>query len=161
MSPRRAAGATPAVRACEAAGVEVTLHPYRHDPRTSAFGEEVVAALGVAPDRVFKTLVVEVDGAHVVAVLPVPGRLDLKALAAAAGGKRARMADPADAERLTGYVVGGIAPLGQRRALPTVLDTSALAHDRILVSAGRRGLQMELAPQDLVALTGATVAALT
>lgn len=161
MSARRAAGATPAVRACQAAGVPVTLHTYHHDPRTTAFGDEVVAALGVDAARVFKTLVAEVDGAAVVAVLPVPERLDLKALAAAVGGKRARLADTAAAERLTGYVVGGIAPLGQRRALPTVVHSSALGHDRVLVSAGRRGLQMELAPQDLVTLTGATVAPLT
>lgn len=146
------------MRAAAGAGVPVTLHEYRHDPRTTAFGEEVVAALGIDARRVLKTLVAEVDGRHVVAVLPVPDRLDLKALAAAAGGKRARLADPADAERLTGYVVGGISPIGQRRALPTVVDASAVAHERVLVSAGRRGLQMELAPADLVALTAGVLA---
>lgn len=157
---RRAAasGATPAVRAARAAGVAVTLHEYDHDPRTTAYGEEVVARLGADPATVFKTLLAEADTGFVVAVLPVPARLDLKALAAAAGGRRARMADPHDAERVTGYVLGGMSPVGQRRRLPTVLDESAAGHATILVSAGRRGLQMGLAPADLAGLTGAVYA---
>jgi len=149
---------TPALRAARAAGVEVTVHAYRHREGVTAFGEEVVAALGIAPERIFKTLLAVVDDRHAVAVLPVPARLDPKALAAALGGKRAALADLADAERITGYVRGGMSPVGQRRRLPTVLDASASAHARILVSAGRRGLQMEIAPADLVALTGARTA---
>jgi Cys-tRNA(Pro)/Cys-tRNA(Cys) deacylase len=112
----------------------------------------------VPPERVFKTLVAEVDGALTVAVVPVSASLDLKALAAAAGGKRAAMADPAAAERTTGYVRGGISPLGQRKALPTVVDASARDFDTVFVSAGKRGLEVELAPADLVALTRAAVA---
>jgi Cys-tRNA(Pro)/Cys-tRNA(Cys) deacylase len=126
--------------------------------RTGSFGEEAADALGVDVARVFKTLVAQVDSALWVAVLPVPAQLDLKALAAAAGGKRATLADPADAERATGYVVGGISPLGQRKRLPTVVDAAALDHPTVFVSGGRRGLDVELAPADLVALTGAVVA---
>ncbi|MFV2121905.1 Cys-tRNA(Pro) deacylase, partial [Streptomyces sp. Act-28] len=121
-------------------------------------GAEAAEALGVSPDRVFKTLVADVDGALTVAVVPVAGRLDLKALAAAVGGKRAVMADPAAAERTTGYVRGGISPLGQRKRLPTVLDASASRHETICVSAGRRGLEVELAPAHLAELTGAVLA---
>ncbi len=138
-----------------------TLHPY--DPGHAddqGHGEAAVAALGADPRQVFKTLVTRVDGALTVAVVPVSGSLDLKALAAAAGGRKAAMADPADAERTTGYVVGGISPLGQRKALPTVVDESALAFGTVLVSAGRRGLQVELAPADLVRLTRAHTAAI-
>ncbi|MGY1672251.1 Cys-tRNA(Pro) deacylase [Geodermatophilus sp. SYSU D00710] len=151
--------ATPAVRALEKARVTHTLHPY--DPGHASdqgHGEAAVAALGADPRRVFKTLVTRVDGTLTVAVVPVSGTLDLKALAAAAGGRRAAMADPADAERTTGYVVGGISPLGQRRALPTVVDESALGFPTVLVSAGRRGLQVELPPADLVRLTRARTA---
>ncbi|MGY1667626.1 Cys-tRNA(Pro) deacylase [Geodermatophilus sp. SYSU D00696] len=151
--------ATPAVRALEKARVVHTLHPY--DPGHASdqgHGEAAVAALGADPRRVFKTLVTRVDGTLTVAVVPVSGTLDLKALAAAAGGRRAAMADPADAERTTGYVVGGISPLGQRRALPTVVDESALGFPTVLVSAGRRGLQVELSPADLVRLTRARTA---
>ena len=129
------------------------MHEYEHDPRASSYGLEAVEKLGLDPARVFKTLVADVDGTLTVAVLPVEAQLDLRAL-----GKRARMADASAAERATGYVTGGISPLGQRRALPTVVDESALGHETIHVSAGRRGLELELAPADLVALTGARVA---
>jgi Cys-tRNA(Pro)/Cys-tRNA(Cys) deacylase len=158
--PRRSAG-TPAVLALDRAGAPYTLHPYEHDPRATSFGLEAAEVLGVDPARVFKTLLVEADGALVVAVLPVSHWLDLKALARAMGARRAAMADPADAQRATGYVVGGISPLGQKRALPTVVDESALAHSTVLVSAGKRGLDVELAPGDLIALTSATTARLT
>lgn len=144
--------------ALESAGVPFTVHAYQHDPAAASYGGEAAAALGVDPSRVFKTLVAEVDGALTVGVVPVAGQLDLKALAAAMGGKRAAMADPAAAERSSGYVRGGISPLGQRKALPTVLDTGALAHPTIYVSAGRRGLEVELAPADLLRLTGAVSA---
>ncbi|WP_225074464.1 MULTISPECIES: Cys-tRNA(Pro) deacylase [unclassified Streptomyces] len=140
------------------AGVPFAVHSYDHDPSHPSYGEEAAEAMGVSPDRVFKTLVADVDGALTVAVVPVAGSLDLKALAAAVGGKRAAMADPALAERTTGYVRGGISPLGQRKRLPTVLDDSAPAHDTICVSAGRRGLEVELSPGDLVDLTNATLA---
>ncbi|GGR72104.1 Cys-tRNA(Pro)/Cys-tRNA(Cys) deacylase [Streptomyces humidus] len=152
------AGGTPATVALTAAGVDFTLHAYDHDPSHPSYGEEAAEAMGVSPDRVFKTLVADVDGALTVAVVPVAGSLDLKALAAAVGGKRAAMADPALAERTTGYVRGGISPLGQRKRLPTVLDDSAKAHTTICVSAGRRGLEVELSPTDLAELTGAVSA---
>ncbi|CAL9550232.1 Cys-tRNA(Pro)_Cys-tRNA(Cys) deacylase YbaK [Streptomyces sp. enrichment culture] len=155
---KQQAGGTPATVALAAAGVDHTVHSYEHDPSHPSYGEEAAEAMGVSPDRVFKTLVADVDGALTVAVVPVAGRLDLKALAAAAGGKRAVMADPALAERTTGYVRGGISPLGQRKKLPTVLDASATAHGTICVSAGRRGLEVELAPGDLVRLTDAVLA---
>jgi Cys-tRNA(Pro)/Cys-tRNA(Cys) deacylase len=152
--------ATPAVRVLERAKTAFTLHEY--DPADGAgghgYGEVAVAALGSDPAQVFKTLVARVDGALTVAVVPVSGQLDLKALAAAAGGRKAAMADPADAERTTGYVRGGISPLGQRKALPTVVDESALTFPTVLVSAGRRGLQVELAPAALVRLTRARTA---
>ncbi|HZG02994.1 MAG TPA: Cys-tRNA(Pro) deacylase [Streptomyces sp.] len=151
-------GGTPATVAATRAGVAFTLHSYEHDPAAASYGEEAAEALGVAPERVFKTLVADVDGALTVAVVPVSGSLDLKALAAAVGGKRAAMADPAVAERTTGYVRGGISPLGQRKALPTVVDSSAERYGTVCVSAGRRGLEIELAPADLVALTGAVTA---
>jgi Cys-tRNA(Pro)/Cys-tRNA(Cys) deacylase len=156
---------TPATVALARAGIAHTVHPYRHDRDAVrdglAYGEEAAAALGIQPDRVLKTLVAAVDGELVVAVLPVSARLDLKALAAAAGGKRAEMADPTAAQRATGYVVGGISPVGQRKRLRTVVDASALEHDTVYVSGGRRGLDIELSPRDLVAVTGATVAACT
>ena len=152
-------GGTPATVALEKAGAAFTVHAYEHDPASGlSYGDEAAAALGTSPEKVFKTLVAEVDGALTVAVVPVAGALDLKALAAAVGGKRAAMADPAAAERTTGYVRGGISPLGQRKALPTVLDDSALGHPTIYVSAGKRGLEVELAPATLVALTSATAA---
>ena len=158
MSGKRGAGGTPATVAASRAGVAFTLHEYRHDPAVRAFGEEAARALGHDPARVFKTLVAEVDGAPTVALVPVSASLSLKALASAVGGRRAAMADPAVAERTTGYVRGGISPLGQRRRLPTVVDSSAAEHPTVLVSAGRRGLEIELAPADLLALTGATTA---
>ncbi|MEE1930459.1 Cys-tRNA(Pro) deacylase [Streptomyces sp. TRM 70351] len=157
---QQTSGGTPATVALTAAGVPFTLHAYAHDPAAESYGREAADALGVEAARVFKTLVAEVDGALTVAVVPVTGSLDLKALAAAAGGKRAVMADPAAAERSSGYVRGGISPLGQRRRLPTVVDASADAHTTVCVSAGRRGLEIELAPADLVALTGARTAAI-
>jgi len=151
-------GGTPATVALAAAGTAYTLHAYEHDPASPSYGEEAAEALGVSPDRVFKTLVADVDGELTVAVVPVAGQLDLKALASAVGGKRAAMADPAAAERTTGYVRGGISPLGQRKRLRTVLDASAAEHETICISAGRRGLEVELAPQDLAALTDAVLA---
>ena len=136
-----------------------TLHPYDPEhPSDQGHGEAAVAALGADPRQVFKTLVARVDGALTVAVVPVAGTLDLKTLAAATGGRKAVMADPADAERATGYVLGGISPLGQKKALPTVVDESALDFATIMVSAGRRGLQVELPPGDLVRLTRARTA---
>jgi Cys-tRNA(Pro)/Cys-tRNA(Cys) deacylase len=147
------------VKVLEKADVAHTLHPYDPDhPDAHGYGEAAVAALGADPRQVFKTLLARVDGALTVAVVPVAGMLDLKALAAAAGGRKALMAEPADAERATGYVVGGISPLGQRKALPTVVDDSALQFATVMVSAGRRGLQVELAPADLVRLTRAKTA---
>jgi len=165
---RKAAGtsgaSTPATAALVEAGVAHTAHAYAHDAAVSAevgYGLEAAHALGIDPARVYKTLVVEVDGALGVAVLPVSARLDLKAVGAALGGKRAAMADPATAERTTGYVRGGISPLGQRKRLPTVVDASALEHPAVLVSGGRRGLDVELSPTDLVRLTGAVTAPVT
>ncbi|MER5203060.1 Cys-tRNA(Pro) deacylase [Streptomyces sp. NPDC002825] len=151
-------GGTPATVALAAAGTPFTLHAYEHDPASPSYGEEAAEALGVSPDRVFKTLVADVDGELTVAVVPVAGQLDLKALASVVGGKRAAMADPAAAERTTGYVRGGISPLGQRKRLRTVLDSSASDHATVCISAGRRGLEVELSPADLAALTSAVVA---
>ncbi|AYN41825.1 Cys-tRNA(Pro) deacylase [Streptomyces dangxiongensis] len=155
---KQQSGGTPATVALAAAGVDFTVHAYAHDPSHPSYGEEAAQAMGVSPDRVFKTLVADVDGSLVVGVVPVAGSLDLKALAAAVGGKRAAMADPTLAERTTGYVRGGISPLGQRKKLPTVLDDSAGSHSTICVSAGRRGLEVELAPRDLADLTDAVLA---
>ncbi|MET7506621.1 Cys-tRNA(Pro) deacylase [Streptomyces albidoflavus] len=155
---KKHSGGTPATVALAAAGAVFTTHAYEHDPAHPSYGEEAAEAMGVSPDRVFKTLVAEVDGRLTVAVVPVSGSLDLKALATAVGGKKAAMADPAAAERTTGYVRGGISPLGQRKALPTVLDASATGHATICVSAGRRGLEVELAPAVLAGLTGAVTA---
>ncbi|WP_030564440.1 Cys-tRNA(Pro) deacylase [Streptomyces aureocirculatus] len=152
------AGGTPATVALTRAGTPFTVHSYDHDPAHPSYGQEAAEAMGVSPDRVFKTLVADVDGELTVAVVPVAGTLNLKALATAVGGKRATMADPAAAERTTGYVRGGISPLGQRKQLRTVLDDSADGHPTICVSAGRRGLEVELAPADLTALTGAVLA---
>jgi Cys-tRNA(Pro)/Cys-tRNA(Cys) deacylase len=151
---------TPATSALRAAGITFTEHEYRHDPSAEGYGLEAAAALGVDPDRVFKTLLAQVDGALVVGVVPVSGRLDLKALAAAVDGHRAEMADPALAQRRTGYVVGGISPIGQKTPSPTVLDETAELWDTVFVSGGRRGLDVELAPADLIAATSAVVAAI-
>lgn len=160
MARGRAAGGTPATVALSRAGVRFTLHEYTHDPRAESFGLEAAQALGLDPARVLKTLVVSVDGALAVGVVPVSGQLDLKALARALGGSRATMAEVAAAERATGYVAGGISPVGQKRRHPTVLDESALDHPTVFVSAGRRGLDLEIAPADLVRVTDATVAAI-
>lgn len=143
---------TPATEAAQRAGVPFTLHEYEHDPRARSFGDEAVEKLGWDAARVFKTLVVSVDGSLEVACVPVSAQLDLKAL-----GKRAMLAAEAEAHRATGYVVGGTSPLGQRKRLPTHVDASALEHETILVNGGRRGLQLELAPADLVRVTGARV----
>jgi Cys-tRNA(Pro)/Cys-tRNA(Cys) deacylase len=149
---------TPATALVTKQKITHRVHEYAHDPRAESYGAEAADALGVEPARVFKTLVAEVDGALTVAVVPVTGSVDLKALAAAAGGKRAAMADPTAAERATGYVRGGISPLAQRRRLPTVVDESATAYDTVYFSAGRRGLELELSPADLVTLANATTA---
>jgi Cys-tRNA(Pro)/Cys-tRNA(Cys) deacylase len=146
---------TPATRAARTAGIAFTVHSYDHDPAAVSYADEAAHALGLDPAQVFKTLVVQLADELVVCVVPADARLDLKAL-----GKHAQMADPKRAERTTGYVVGGISPLGQRRRLRTLVDESALAHDTVHVSAGRRGLEIELTPADLVALTGAEVRAL-
>jgi len=143
---------TPATTAARKAGIEHRVHEYEHDPDAASYGLEAAEALGQDPERVFKTLVADLDGTLTVCIVPVTDELDLRSL-----GKRARMADTAKAERTTGYVAGGISPLGQRRALPTLVDESALEYDTVYVSAGRRGLEIELAPGDLVALTQATV----
>jgi len=139
---------TPAIVAAERAGIVYSVHEYAHDPKATSYGLEAAEKLGVDAARVFKTLVADVDGTLTVALVPVEAQLDLKAL-----GKRVTMADPKLAERTTGYVAGGISPLGQRKKLPTVIDESALAFETIHVSAGRRGLEIELAPADLLALT--------
>jgi Cys-tRNA(Pro)/Cys-tRNA(Cys) deacylase len=160
VAGRKGAGGTPATVALTRAGVPFTEHAYEHDPGAPSYGSEAAQVLGLPPEQVLKTLLATVDGRLVVAIVPVAGRLDLKAVAAALGGKRAAMAEPADAERATGYVVGGISPVGQRRAHPTVLDASAMRFDRVYVSGGRRGLDLGLAPADLVRLTRATVASI-
>jgi Cys-tRNA(Pro)/Cys-tRNA(Cys) deacylase len=151
---------TPATVALVAAGITFIAHPYDHDPAAPSFGLEAALALGIEPDRVFKTLLVDVDGRLVVGVVPVTGKLNLRSLAASVGGKRAAMADPALAERRTGYLVGGISPVGQKTAHPTVLDETAELWDTVFVSGGRRGFDIELAPDDLLRVTGATLAAI-
>jgi Cys-tRNA(Pro)/Cys-tRNA(Cys) deacylase len=151
---------TPATRAARHAGISFAVHEYRHDPSARSYGLEAAEALGLPAARVLKTLVVQLDGgALAVCCAPVDAEVDLKAVAAAAGAKRAVLAEAADAERATGYVVGGISPLGQRRQLATIVDASALGNETIFVSAGRRGLEIELAPADLVRLTDAVTAA--
>ncbi len=150
---------TPAVVAAKRAGIPCRVLEYAHDPAAESFGLEAAAAMGVDPHQVYKTLVASLaSGELVVAVVPVVSRLNLKALAAATGAKKATMAEPAAAERATGYVVGGISPLGQRRRLTTVIDESALTHEQVYVSAGRRGLEIALRPGDLMTLTNATLA---
>jgi Cys-tRNA(Pro)/Cys-tRNA(Cys) deacylase len=157
-----ASAATPAIAALVAAGIPHEVLRYHHDPRAESFGneaaDELAATAGVVADQVFKTLVIAVPNGLAVAVLPVPSKLSLKAAAAALGLPKAAMAEPAAAQRTTGYVVGGISPLGQRRALPTVVDVSALEWDRVLCSAGKRGWDVALHPQDLIALTEAVTA---
>ena len=151
---------TPATLALTAAGIRFTGHSYVHDPSATNFGLEAAEALSLNPEQVFKTLLADVDGRLVVGIVPVTGKLDLKALAAVVGGKKAAMADPAVAQRKTGYVVGGISPIGQKSAHPTVLDETAELFDSVFVSGGRRGFDIELAPADLVAVTSAVVAAI-
>ncbi|MBF4999749.1 Cys-tRNA(Pro) deacylase [Nocardia sp. BSTN01] len=157
------AASTPAIRALTQAKVPHVVHSYPHDPRSDSYGDEAVTALservGVTAAQIFKTLIIELSsGTPAVAVLPVPQSLSLKAAAAALGAPKATMADKARAQRITGYVLGGVSPLGQKRALPTVVDESALSWDRILFSAGKRGLEIELAPAELIRLTGAVTA---
>jgi Cys-tRNA(Pro)/Cys-tRNA(Cys) deacylase len=149
---------TPALKVLLASGADFTLHPYEHRDQATNFGDEAAHALHLDPERVFKTLVADLGDELVVGIVPVARKLDLKALAATLGGKKASMADPAAAARSSGYVVGGISPLGQRTRLRTVLDTSADDFETIFVSAGRRGLQVELAPADLRELTDAVSA---
>jgi Cys-tRNA(Pro)/Cys-tRNA(Cys) deacylase len=149
---------TPAVRAAEAAGIRVRLLEYDYDPEAASVGLQAAAAMGISPERVFKTLVCVLDGTELVcAAIPSDARLSLKALAAAAAGKRAEMADPVKAERSTGFVVGGISPFGQKRRLRCFLDASAVSQDEIVVNGGRRGLQMALAPADLISALEAVV----
>jgi len=151
---------TTATVALERARIPFTVHTYIHDPRHESYGGEAIQALGVPADRVFKTLIAAVDGDLVAGVVPAEGQLDLKALAVAVGGKRAVMAEVAVAERATGYVAGGISPVGQRKRLPVVLDASAMTHRTVFCSGGRRGLEIELAPADLVRAASATVASI-
>jgi Cys-tRNA(Pro)/Cys-tRNA(Cys) deacylase len=154
---------TPAIKAAQVAGIEIRVHEYAHDPGNTHYGLEAAQALGLDPARVFKTLLVTINGdarRFAVAVVPVTGQLDLKAMAKACQAKKVEMADPAQAERATGYVVGGISPFGQKRRLPTLLDASAEAFDTVYVSGGRRGLDIEIAPADLIALCRASTAAI-
>ena len=152
---RQAGPSTPATVALDRAGVAYSRHPYDHDPSSPSYGLEAAEALGVEPARVFKTLLVDTGTGLGVGVVPVDGQLDLKAVAAALAAKSVTMADPAAAERSTGYVVGGISPVGQKRPLPTVLDETAYAFDVVYVSGGRRGFDIGLAPADLARVTGA------
>jgi Cys-tRNA(Pro)/Cys-tRNA(Cys) deacylase len=154
----RGDGGTPATVTLTAAGIAFTARPYAHDPAAASYGREAAEALGVDPARVFKTLLVEAEKGLAVGIVPVDRQLDLKALATALGVKRVQMADPKAAERVTGYVVGGISPIGQKRRLPTVLDDSAKAYETVLVSGGRRGFDIELTPADLIVATDGTVA---
>ena len=155
---KRISASTPATALLTKLGIGFEVRSYAHDAAVTDFGQEAAAALGVPAERVFKTLLAEADGRLVVGIVPVSRLLDLKALAGAVGARRAVMADPALAERKTGYVVGGISPIGQRTKLPTVLDQSATAFDTMFVSGGRRGLDIELAPDELARVTGATFA---
>ena len=157
---KHSAPATPATRALEAAGIPFEALPYEHDPRAESYGDEAAQALGLPPESVFKTLVVALDhGGFGVCVVPVSARADLKAVAAALGAKKAHLSDPGDVQRLSGYVLGGVSPLGQRTTLPTVVDESARRLERVYVSGGRRGFDVGLAPEDLVRATGAVFAA--
>jgi len=158
--PIMAGRGTTATVALERARIPFTVHAYVHDPRHESYGGEAIQALGVPADRVFKTLIAAVDGDLVAGVVPAEGQLDLKALAVAVGGKRAVMAEVAVAERATGYVAGGISPVGQRKRLPVVLDASAMGFATVFCSGGRRGLEIELAPADLVRAASATVASI-
>ena len=142
-------------------GIPHTVHTYVHDPRHGSYGAEASEALDIDPGRVLKTLVADVDGKLAVGVVPVAAQLDLKALAAAVGGKKAALADVAAAERATGYVAGGISPVGQRRRLPVVIDSAAMEYPTVFCSGGRRGLEIEIAPADLVRAANATVASIS
>lgn len=155
---KKSSGGTPATVALTKAGAPFTLHEYAHDPRAASYGLEAAEALGLEPAQVFKTLMADAGGTLAVGIVPVTGQLDLKALARALGVSKAVMADVAAAERATGYVAGGISPFGQKRTHRTVLDESALGFDVVYVSGGRRGLDLGVAPADLVRVTGATVA---
>lgn len=152
---RSTSGGTPATVALDRAGVAYAVRTYAHDPAAESFGLEAAEALGVDPARVFKTLLVQTPGGPAVGIVPVDRLLDLKAIAAVLGAKRVTMCDPAVAQRVTGYVVGGISPIGQKKALPTVVDEGAFGFDTVLVSGGKRGMDLELNPQDLVRLTRA------
>ncbi|MFF1823172.1 Cys-tRNA(Pro) deacylase [Kribbella sp. NPDC058245] len=160
MAKSRQGAGTPATVALTKAKIEFSTHAYDHDPAAKSYGLEAAEALGLESEQVFKTLLVEVDGKLTVGVVPVDKQLDLKAIAAAAGGKKAVMADPAAAERTTGYVVGGISPIGQKRPLPTVVDRTAADHTTVYVSGGRRGLDIGLSPADLITVTNARTAAI-
>ena len=154
-----ARGGTPAIVVLDAAAVPYRVHEFEADPTKRGFGRAAASALDVEPERVFKTLLATVDDHdHVVAIVPVSGQLSLKELAAAVRGKRAEMCPPETAERLTGYVVGGISPFGQKRALPVVIDETCVLFDSIFVSGGRRGLDIEIAPDDLIRVLGAVTA---
>jgi len=158
VAAKKKGASTPALVALQESGTAFAVHEYTHDPDETAFGAEAAEALRLDPERVFKTLLADVDGQLVVACVPVSGQLSLKALAAAVGSKRATMAEPKAAEKTTGYVLGGISPLGQRKRLPTIIDDTALHHSTIYVSGGRRGLDIELRPEDLISLTNARTA---
>ncbi|MGO1499683.1 MAG: Cys-tRNA(Pro) deacylase [Marinobacter sp.] len=146
---------TPGINAASHAGISHTIHEYEHDPSSAGYGNEAAEKLSVEPTQVFKTLVVAVDGKTLaVGVVPVTGMLNMKLIARAAGGKKACMADPQEVQRRTGYVLGGVSPLGQKNRLKTFIDVSAESFDTVYVSAGRRGLEIELSPADLVKLTG-------
>ncbi|OZG72843.1 aminoacyl-tRNA deacylase [Hahella sp. CCB-MM4] len=154
---------TPAINAAKKSGVSFRIHEYHHDPKAESYGEEAANLLGLDPRQVFKTLLVSLSGGKhtlAVGVVPVNGMLDLKAMAKAIGAKKAEMADAKIAERATGYVVGGISPIGQKKCLPLVLDKSAEQFETIFVSAGRRGLEIELSPQDLIQLTSGSIDAI-
>ncbi|MGI9499026.1 MAG: Cys-tRNA(Pro) deacylase, partial [Geminicoccaceae bacterium] len=155
----RSGGGTPATRVLERLGIDARLHSYAFDPGDLGIGEQAAMALGIEPQRLFKTLMVMIDGQRpAIALTPVAAETRLKTLAAALDGKRAAMAAPAEAERLSGYVKGGISPFGQRQKLDVVIDRSARSHDTIFVNGGRRGLQIELAPDDLIAALNASLA---
>ena len=158
MAKKKRNEATPALAALQKAGAQVIVHEYAHDPRAQSYGNEAAERLGLAAARVFKTLIVQADGSLAVGVVPVAGLLDLKAMAAALGAKKAVLADLVAAQRSTGYVVGGISPFGQKRKLATVVDAAALEFETVFVSGGRRGLDLEVKPADLVRLTEAIVA---
>ena len=154
---------TPGIKLLKKKKISHTVHSFKHDPNVGAYGDEVVEKLGFAPERVFKTIIVALDGNGknlCGAIVPVTGLTDLKQVAKAAGAKKAAMADPKEAERATGYVTGGISPVGHKKRIPLLLDAQALDHPTIMVSGGKRGLEIELSAKDLMAATGATMAAI-